>query len=184
MRIDLAKEKETFYLRIFILITLVVSFFLWLAANNVLFIIIPVIQLLPLLLSPYFLFQNIGTFELGEDEIIINQRNVESVKIRINDKIRMKMFYDERSNEYYKRFVAKGFLIRLQIEAEDGFFCEYKMLIKKEQREEFLNILKMFYEKGVNIKERDSLGAKYFLLEGNLSFKKIQEIKTKYSIIW
>jgi len=184
MKIDLVKERETFYFRIFILITLILSFLLWLGENKMLFIIIPLIQFIPLLISPNFLYKKIGTVEFNENEIIILPNNSEMLKIKIDQKIRIRLFLYEASTQVYKKVFSKGFLIRIQIETEDNFFGEYKIVIKKKQIEEFKNLLKGFYEKGINIKERDSLGAKYFLLEGNLSYSKIQEIKSRYNIAW
>jgi hypothetical protein len=100
---------------------------------------------------------------------------VNSLKIFIND---------PKVNDYSKKWIVKGFVVRILIEAKEDFLQEYKLLIKKTDREIFVKSLEILYSRNINIRERDDIGAKYFLLKGNLTYNEIQTIKSKYNLVW
>jgi len=71
MNIDIIKKRETYYLRIFILITVVLAILIWIAEKSYLFISIPLIQFIPLLIFPELFYKKVGKIEFNENQILI-----------------------------------------------------------------------------------------------------------------
>lgn len=184
MELQIVQERKTYYYRIIFLITIALIFYFWLAGNKLLFIAIPIIHLFPLVISPTFFYKKKGNvlIELNKMEFYINGEELKS--FTIDDKIKIRLFYDgQKSNKWNSKLLLKGFVIRIQLENYEEIH-ESKLLLKKNEVDQFRNKLEEFYKKGIDIKERDTVGAKYFLFEGNLNYNKIQEIKEKYNFVW
>ena len=184
MELQIVQERKTYYYRIMFLITIVLLFYLWLAENKLAFILIPFIHLFPLVVSPTFFYKRIGSAIINIDKIEFSKKGEESKSFEIDDKIKLRLFYDgQKSNKWNSKLLLKGFVVRIQIEKDEDIY-ECKILLKKNEVEQFRKILEEFYKNGIDIKERDYLGAKYFLFEGNLNYNKIQAIKEKYNFSW
>lgn len=130
-------------------------------------------------------YKNIGEVELNENQLSVISKGNEPQTFLLNDIVRINLIYDrQKTNAFFKRFVVKGFVIKIEVELKENIVSEYKILVKNKQREQFIELLMKFYKSGARINERDELGAKCFLLKGNLSYKEIQEIKSKYNLSW
>lgn len=185
MRFRLIKKRKTFYFRILILFLVGLAFYTWLLENKIAYLIIPFIPIIPLLISPYFFYKYIGEVELDENQLSVISRGNEPQTFLLNDIVRINLIYDrQKTNAFFNRFIVKGFVIKLEVESKENTASEYNILLKKNQREQFIELLEKLYKSGVRINERDELGAKCFLLKGNLSYKEIQEIKSKYNLSW
>lgn len=183
MKFDIVKNRKYFFIRIFVIITLVVCCLAIFSFINIVYVILPFIQFVPLFISPNFFYQKIGTFEFGDEQIIITAGS--KIIINLDDIVSIKIFLDD-SRHYDKstKWISRGWIIRLVIEAKDDFINKYRLLIKKDERDKFTSELEKLYARGIRIRERDGLGAKYFLLNGNLTYKEIQTIKEKYNLTW
>lgn len=183
MNFEIVKERNTYLLRIFSLFAAITIFLLWFLENKIAFIIIPIIQFIPLIISPSYYFKTIGNISFGPD--FIDVFILERTKYVLDDKIKLKLIYDsQKTSSYYNGFIVKGFVMRIQIENNEDNFREYKFLIKKKDRNTFIKILESLYLKGIPIKEIDEYGSKLFLLRTGYTYKEIQEIKFKYKVIW
>jgi hypothetical protein len=183
IKIDIVKNRKTFFIRVVALITLGIGCFAYFASINLGFLIIGLIQFISLFIPSNYLYQKIGSLEFKENEIVIST-NSDKV-IPLIDIISLRLFYnDQKVNVTSKRWFGIGFIIKMLIETKEDSLQEYKLLVKISERDNYIKALEKLYSKQINIRERNELGAKYFLLKGNLSYKEIQEIKSKYNISW
>ncbi len=183
MEFSIVENRKYFFIRIFVLITLGFALLAIFSVIDVVYIIVPLLQFIPFFISPNFFYQQSGTMKFEEEQITITTES--SVVIKHNDLISIKIFLsDPRRFDKSFKWMTRGWVIRLVIDAKNDFLNKYRLLIKKQEKEMFVQILEKLYTKRIRILERDELGAKYFLLKGNLSYNEIQSIKEKYQIIW
>jgi hypothetical protein len=71
MKVDIVKNKKTFYIRLFALITLIFGILAFFAAINIGYLLIPLFQFIPLFISPNYFYQKNGSLEINEDELVI-----------------------------------------------------------------------------------------------------------------
>ena len=72
----------------------------------------------------------------------------------------------------------------IYLHSEDEIIGVYKFIVRKNQREEFIELLQTLYKTGIPLIEKDELGARCFLLQRNLKYDEIQKIKRKYNMSW
>ncbi len=184
MELEIVEEKRTYYYRIFFLISIGLIIAFWLLEYKILFITIPFIQFIPFIVSPTFFYNNLGYAKIDLGKIDLNIKGKQHLVFETNDNIKLRLFYDARKlNKWNRKILSKGAVVRFQIEKDEEVY-EYRMLLRKRRINDFLKLLEQFYANGIDIKERDSSGAKYFLFDGNLSYNKIQELKQKYKLSW
>ncbi|NMB80566.1 MAG: hypothetical protein GYA14_01975 [Ignavibacteria bacterium] len=183
MKFPVVKNRKYYFLRIFVLITLGFCLLAIFSLIDIVYLIVPLFQFIPFFISPNFFYQPIGKMEFEEENIIISTES--KVVIKNQDIISIKIFLsDPRRFNKSTKWIVKGWVLRIVIEAKEGFLNSYRLMLNREEKEKLTQVLEKLYLKGVKIFERDELGAKYFLLKGNLSYNEIQSIKEKYKLVW
>lgn len=183
MEFSIVENRKYFFIRIFVLITFGFVLLATFSVIGVVYIIVPLLQFIPFFILPNYFYQKNGTIKFEEEQITITTES--SVVIKNDDLISIKIFLsDPRRFDKSFKWMMRGWVIRLVIDAKNDFLNKYRLLIKKQEKEKFVQVLEKLYSKGIRILERDELGAKYFLLKGNLTYNEIQSIKKKYKIAW
>ncbi len=183
MEFSIVENRKSFFIRIFVLITFGFVLLATFSVIGVVYIIVPLLQFIPFFISTNYFYQKNGTIKFEEEQITITTES--SVVIKNDDLMSIKIFLsDPRRFDKSSKWMTRGWVIRLVIDAKNDFLNKYRLLIKKQEKEKFVQVLEKLYSKGIRILERDELGAKYFLLKGNLTYNEIQSIKEKYKIAW
>ena len=88
----------------------------------------------------------------------------------------------EEKDSLFLRFY---YVMKLVIELnEDKQIINHFYIRDKKELTHYLEILKRLYRKGMNLKEYNQKGERIFLLQSNLKYQDIQEIKEEYGIQW
>ncbi len=124
-----------------------------------------------ILLTRIFFFPVIGTVELTENSIIINNKN--PVVINLNSLDQLTLIYKK---------LNYAFLICSEVLFEYNSKTYVFILQHKKNEKAYSTILKQWYKKKIRIVEKGYYGEKILLGKYNLNYTEIQEIKKELVI--
>lgn len=185
MKVDLVKESNPYSTGILFFILIV---FLKLAVYGnykIFFLILIFFQVCIIAYQYGIKFKKSGTAEFFDDCITIINSSTSQETISLNPRTILELTYDLQQAKKLKgnSFTSRLFT-KIRIESPEGLIRIFPIVIRKKQRDEFTAALDTLNRKGVQIKESDELGARCFLLRGNLSYNEIQQIKKEYNLTW
>lgn len=185
MKADLVSERTPYSFKIMFVI-LLISLKLTAFGEYKVFYFVIVLFLFSIIAYPYGIkYRKSGTAEFFDDCITIITSPASQETISLNPRTILELTYDIQHAKKLKAIsFTVGMLTKVRIESPEGLIRIFPIIIRKKQRDGFTAILDILYRKGVQIKERDQLGTKCFLLRGNLSYNEIQQIKKDYDLTW
>lgn len=104
----------------------------------------------------------------GQLEVVVPVANLSKILITLNETGLLKTWT----------------LLSVLLQDQNGADILFAMLLRKKQRPDFIKLLQTWYRAGLPLKEGDTAGGRGFLLNANLKYAEIQQIKADYHINW
>ena len=185
MILDIIEKKQVAFFRIFLAVIFAVAI-VYLLVNNEekqIFIILTFTNIMTLLFSFQNLhYKNVGKLNFNLEECIIEKLNTETRKIKFSETVIVFEKYKIINGAFN---INPSIMLNITFTNLESELSKYQVLLKgRKGKKLYLAFLEKLYEEGVRVKEYDLNGNKSYLLKSNLSYKEIQEIKSKYNINW
>ena len=138
------------------------------------------IVLLPLLSVFYFNFcyKKNGVIELTENSIFVKDNGNSTTTYNLSNLTKIEIFIERKANNGFSTIT----LFRIVLYNNDNFES-FLFYLKSKEIEELKNILNYWYQNKITLKEYSETKEKMFLQKSNLTYKEIQDIKSKYNIV-
>ncbi len=129
-----------------------------------------------------FWTRKVGTLQFRPDSLVIALQKHPDEKRYAYDQIKKVIIRKRTQPLAYGVFFKPWYEMRLT--TGDGEQA-YAFLLKNTRDENrFKSVLERLYQQKIDLREYDEYGARAFLLNSNLKFTEVQEIKARYKISW
>ena len=125
-------------------------------------------------------YKNIGNVILNSGIVTIQPLKEGNREIEINPKTRIRINSEEKVDRIFRKY----WFVKISIEDERNNSETIFLIINEKQKNELKEIMSFWYKEKYDLKETMNEWSKAFLFQTNLSYKEIQEIKTKYDLVW